>query len=217
MSTPTPEAPTAADDFPITPTTRVRRGAKRATYDRATVHAILDEALVCHVGAVVNGRPWVQPNLHWRIGDELFLHGSSKNGLINALLEGAEACVTVSLIDGLVLARSAFHHSVNYRSVAVFGRARHVTDAAEKMAALETMMEKFAPGRWPDIRPPSPQEFKATAVIALPLREVSAKVRAGGPVDDAEDYALPVWAGVVPLRTVRDTPIKDEATAPPED
>lgn len=195
--------------LPITETTRGRRLANRVSHERTTVHAILDEGLVCHVGAVVNGRPWVQPTLHWRVGEDLFIHGHAGNGLYAALLAGAEACATVSLIDGLVLARSAFHHSVNFRSVAVFGTVRNVTDPAEKTAALEAMMDKLAPGRWPDVRAPSASELKATAVLALPITEASAKVRQGPPKDDAEDYALPVWAGVVPLSLTRGEVIED--------
>lgn len=199
--------------YPVTETTRVRRNPKRAVYDRDTVHAILDEALVCHVGAVVHGRPWVQPTLHWRMDDTLYVHGSSKNGLFAALIDGAEACVTVSLIDGLVLARSAFHHSVNYRSVAAFGRFHLVDDRAEAEAALAVMMDKLEPGRWAEVRLPNDQEMKATAVLALPLTEVSAKVRTGLPIDDAEDMDWPVWAGVVPLTLTRGEPVEDGGKA----
>lgn len=199
--------------YPVTETTRLRRLPKRADYDRDTVHAILDEALLCHVGAIVRGRPWVQPNLHWRMGETLYLHGSSKNGLFAALMDGADACVTVTLIDGLVMARSAFHHSANYRSVAAFGQFHRVDDRSEAEAALAVMMDKLEPGRWAEVRLPTEQEMKATAVLALPLTEVSAKVRTGPPVDDAEDMDWPVWAGVVPLSLVRGTPVKDEGKA----
>ncbi|MFA7431916.1 MAG: pyridoxamine 5'-phosphate oxidase family protein [Rhodospirillaceae bacterium] len=195
--------------LPVTETTRGRRLANRVSHDLATIHAILDEGLVCHIGAVVRGRPWVQPTLHWRIGEELFIHGHAGNGLYAALVEGAEACATVTLLDGLVLARSAFHHSVNFRSVVVFGTVRAVTDPAEKNTALEAMMDKLAPGRWPDVRAPSPSELKATAVLALPITEASAKVRQGMPKDDAEDMAVPVWAGVVPLSLTRGEPVED--------
>lgn len=193
----------------VTETTRGRRLANRVSHDLATIHAILDEAPVCHIGATVRGRPWVQPTLHWRMGEELFFHGHAGNALYAALAEGADACLTATLLDGLVLARSAFHHSVNFRSVAVFGTCRAVTDAAEKNAALEAMMDKLAPGRWPLVRAPSASELKATAVIALPITEASAKVRVGPPKDDAEDMAVPVWAGVVPLRLERGEPVED--------
>lgn len=195
--------------LPVTETTRGRRLANRVSHDLETIHAILDEALVCHIGATVRGRPWVQPTLHWRVGEELFVHGHAGNALYAALAEGADACATVTLIDGLVLARSAFHHSVNFRSVAVFGTARNVTDPAEKNRVLEAMMEKIAPGRWGEVRAPSATELKATAVLALPITEASAKVRSGPPKDDAEDMALPVWAGVVPLSLVRGEPQSD--------
>lgn len=200
--------------YAVTDRTRVKRGPRRAVYDRAVVHAILDEGLVCHVGATVKGGPVVQPTLPWRVGEEVFIHGSSKNGLFAALKDGAEACVTVTLLDGLVLARSAFHHSVNYRSVMVFGKARLVDDEVEKMAVLKAMMDKFTPGRWDQIRAPDDSEMKATDVLAFSLSEVSAKVRTGPPVDDAEDYALDVWAGVVPLTLTAGEPVPDLATAP---
>lgn len=200
--------------YPVTARTRVRRLPKRGVYDRDVVHAILDEALVCHIGTTVGGSPVVQPTLPWRIGEELFVHGSSKNGLFAALKDGTEACVTVTLLDGLVLARSAFHHSVNYRSVMVFGQARLVDDPAEKMAALKGMLDKFTPGRWDQMREPNATEMKATDVLAFPLVEVSAKLRSGPPVDDAEDYGLDIWAGVVPLSIVQGEPIPDPTKAP---
>lgn len=195
--------------LPVTETTRGRRLANRVSHDLETIHAILDEALVCHIGATVRGRPWVQPTLHWRIGGELFVHGHAGNALYAALAEGADACLTATLLDGLVLARSAFHHSVNFRSVAVFGTCRAVTDPTEKNTALEAMMDKLAAGRWAEVRPPSASELKATSVLALPITEASAKVRVGPPKDDAEDMALPVWAGVVPLRLERGAPVED--------
>lgn len=195
--------------LPVTDITKGRRLANRVNHDQDTIHAILDEALVCHIGATVRGRPWVQPNLHWRVGAEVFVHGHAGNALFAALAEGADACLTATLIDGLVMARSAFHHSANYRSVAVFGTFRVVTDPVEKTTVLEAMMDKLAAGRWPHVRPPSPSELKATGVLALPIAEASAKVRVGPPKDDAEDMALPVWAGVVPLRLERGEPVED--------
>jgi nitroimidazol reductase NimA-like FMN-containing flavoprotein (pyridoxamine 5'-phosphate oxidase superfamily) len=191
--------------------TRVRRLPKRASYDRETIHAILDEALVCHVGFVIEGAPVVIPTIHWREGDTLYIHGSAASRMLRTLRDGVEACVTVTLIDGLVLARSAFHHSMNYRSVVVFGTAREV-NGEEKERSLQRLVEHIHPGRSAEVRPPNEIELKQTLVLALPLEEASAKLRAGGPVDDEEDYALPVWAGVVPLTLTRGEPIADERT-----
>jgi nitroimidazol reductase NimA-like FMN-containing flavoprotein (pyridoxamine 5'-phosphate oxidase superfamily) len=195
--------------MPVSQRVRVRRLPKRAAYDRATIHAILDEAIVCHLGFVHNNQPFVIPTLHARIGDRLYVHGSSASRMLGALGAGVPACVTATLIDGLVLARSAFHHSVNYRSVVLLGTAVPVTDEAEKVAALRAFTEHMVPGRWDDVRPPTPQELKATSVLYLPLEEASAKVRTGPPVDDDEDYALAAWAGVVPLQLQAGTPLDD--------
>jgi uncharacterized protein len=181
--------------------TRVRRLPKRGQYERETVHAILDEALICHVGFVHDGAPVVIPTLHARVGDRLYLHGSAASRMLRTLEKGAPVCVNVTLVDGLVLARSAFHHSVNYRSVVVFGEARPVEPEHEREQALELFTNKLVPGRWADVRPPSRQELKGTKVLRLPLDEASAKVRSGPPIDDDEDYDLPVWAGVLPLST----------------
>ena len=200
--------------YATTETTRVKRLADRAAYDHETVHAILDEATLCHVSLVVNGRPRVLPTLHWRMGNRLYIHGARKNGLFQAMRDGAEVAVAVTLMDGWVLARSAFHHSVNYRSVMAVGRFEEVTGPDELMAAYQAMMDKIHPGRWEEVRRPSEIELKQTAVMAMELVEVSAKTRSGPPVDDAEDYALPVWAGVVPVTMERGEPIKD-ATPPP--
>jgi hypothetical protein len=199
---------------PATDRVRVRRLPKRAAYDRATIHAILDEALVCHLGFVHADQPFVLPTLHARIGDLLYVHGSSASRMLGKLADGVAVCITVTLIDGLVLARSAFHHSVNYRSVVLLGTARSVTDADEKLAALHAFTEQIVPGRWADIRPPTPQELKATSVLCLPLEEASAKVRTGPPVDDEEDYALDVWAGVLPLRQQALEPVADPQLTP---
>ena len=182
---------------------------KRGTHDRAVIDAIFDEAPVCHLGFVDGGQPFVIPTLHARAGDELLLHGSSASRAMRTLAGGAPVCVTATLVDGLVLARSAFHHSVNYRSVVLLGRARLVEAPEDKEAALEAFTEKLVPGRWPEIRWPSRQELKGTAVLALPIEEGSAKVRTGGPVDEPEDYARDTWAGTVPLRTVADDPVPD--------
>lgn len=194
--------------------TTVKRKRERGVYDRETVHAIVDEALVCHVGFVVDGSPVVIPTIHGRSGDTLYLHGSVASRMLRTLGGGVEACVTITLVDGLVLARSAMHHSMNYRSVVVFGTAEPVTDAAEKCEALRVVTEHVAPGRWDEVRPPSEAELRQTLVLRLPLDEASAKIRAGGPVDDEEDYSLPVWAGVVPLRLTSGSPIPDDRLAP---
>lgn len=194
--------------IPVTERTKVRRLPKRGAYDRETIHAILDEALICHVGFVVDTAPVVIPTIHWRDGDTLYVHGSAASRMLRRLNEGVEACVTVTLLDGLVLARSAFHHSMNYRSVVVFGRAREVT-GEEKVRALEALVEHVVRGRSSEVRPPNEAELRGTTVLALPLDEASAKIRTGGPVDDEEDYALPVWAGVVPVRLTYGDPIPD--------
>ncbi|HEX8409320.1 MAG TPA: pyridoxamine 5'-phosphate oxidase family protein [Thermoanaerobaculia bacterium] len=187
----------------------MRRLPKRGHYDRETIHAILDEALICHVGFVVDGSPVVIPTIHWREGDTLYVHGSSASRMLRSLKEGVDACVTVTLLDGLVLARSAFHHSMNYRSVVVFGKAREV-DGEEKLRALDSLVEHVMRGRSRDVRPPNEIELRATTVLALPLDEASAKIRTGPPVDDDEDYALPIWAGVVPMKLTRGEPIADQ-------
>jgi nitroimidazol reductase NimA-like FMN-containing flavoprotein (pyridoxamine 5'-phosphate oxidase superfamily) len=203
-----------SDAYTVTETTRVKRLAKRGSYDREVVHAILDEAPLCHVALLVDGRPRVLPTLHWRIGERLFIHGNSKNGLFQAMRQGAEASVAVTLIDGWVLARSAFHHSANYRSVMAVGHFHEVTDPEEMMASYAVMMEKIHPGRWDQVRWPNEIEIKQTAMMAMDLVEVSAKVRTGPPVDDAEDYALPVWAGVVPVTLTRGEPVADPTPKP---
>lgn len=190
--------------------TRLRRKPTRGVFDRETVNAILDEAHICHVGYVVDGQPLVVPTLHWRVGDVLFLHGSSASRTLRMLAGGAEACVNVAIIDGYVLARSAVHHSVNYRSVTIFGRATLVENQDEKAAALRQLVDKVSPGRWDELRPMTGQDMAGTAVVRPPIAEASAKVRTGGPVDDQEDMDWPVWAGVLPLRLVSGAPIPDE-------
>ena len=199
----------APGDFTPTPRTTVHRLPKRAAYDREVVEAILDEALVCHVGFVVDGQPYVIPTIHARVDGRLYLHGSAASRMLRALGEGPQVCVTVTIVDGLVLARSAFHHSMNYRSVVVLGQARFVTDPAEKVAALEAVVEHVVPGRSREVRAPNEKELQATSVLRLDLLEVSAKVRSGPPLDDAEDMALPCWAGEVPLLLVAQAPVPD--------
>lgn len=195
--------------------TRVRRLPKRGVYDREAIDAILDEALVAHLGFVDDGHPVVIPTLCARHDQELLLHGSSASRALKLAGAGAEISVAVTQLDGLVLARSAFHHSVNYRSVVIFGRPRLIDDPEEKLRALELFVERFSSGRWAQVRHPTPQELKATTVLALPLVESSAKIRTGPPVDDAEDYGLGVWAGVIPLALSELEPTQDKSTEPP--
>lgn len=197
--------------IPVTERTKVRRLPKRANYEAATIHAIVDEALICHVGFVIEGAPVVIPTIHWREGDTLYFHGSAASRMLRSLRDGVDACVTITLLDGLVLARSAFHHSMNYRSVVVFGKAQEVT-GDEKLRALEGLVRHITPDRADDVRAPNEMELRQTLVLALPLDEASAKMRTGGPVDDDEDYALPVWAGVIPMRLTKGEPIADERT-----
>jgi nitroimidazol reductase NimA-like FMN-containing flavoprotein (pyridoxamine 5'-phosphate oxidase superfamily) len=179
---------------------RLRRRRERGQHDRATIDAILDEALIAHLGFVDgDGQPFVVPTLHARDGDVVYLHGSSASRTLRALRHGAPICLTVSLIDGLVLARAAMHHSANYRSAMLLGTARAIQSPREKLGALETIVEHIVPGRWAEARPPTANELKATAVLALPIEEASAKVRTGPPLDDEDDYDLDVWAGVIPL------------------
>ena len=201
-------------NFPETERTTVRRMPKRASYERAVVEAILDEGLICHVGFVIDGQPYVIPTIHARVGDRLYVHGSAASRMLRAVQEGIPVCVTVTLLDGLVLARSAFHHSINYRSVVILGTAVEVTDRTEKFAALKAVVEHVVPQRWEDVRWPSEQELKATIVLKLPIEEVSAKVRTGPPIDDEADYQLPCWAGEIPLRLVAQMPVPDPRLDP---
>jgi nitroimidazol reductase NimA-like FMN-containing flavoprotein (pyridoxamine 5'-phosphate oxidase superfamily) len=193
--------------------TRVRRLPGRADYSRAAVDRILDEALVCHVGFVVDGQPYVIPTIHARDGDQLHIHGSAASRMLLTLAGGVELCVTVTLVDGLILARSAFHHSMNYRSVVVLGTGVALTDPAEKLSALECIVEHVFPGRWRETRPPTEKELKATLVLSIPIAEASAKIRTGPPLDDEEDLALPHWAGEVPLRLTPLAPVPDPRLA----
>lgn len=197
----------------FTPTgrTTLKRLPARGEYDRDVVYRILDEAFVCHVGFVADGKPVVIPTSFGRIDDDLYIHGSAASRMLRSLAEGIDACVTVTLIDGLVLARSAFHHSINYRSVVVFGRALVVNDPEERMRALRALTDHIvSEERWKDVRPPNESELRATLVLKLPLAEVSAKIRTGPPIDDEEDYSLPIWAGVVPLAQTAGAPVPDD-------
>jgi len=197
-------------EFIPTERTQVHRLPKRGVYDREKVYSILDEGLVCHVGFVADGKPVVIPTGYGRKGDTLYVHGSPASRMFQALGKGVDACVTVTLVDGLVMARSAFHHSMNYRSVVIFGKATLLEDPAAKREALQAFTEHVAPGRWQEIRQPSEKELRSTTALAIPLNEVSAKVRTGPPLDDEEDYALPVWAGVLPLELTPKAPLADD-------
>jgi nitroimidazol reductase NimA-like FMN-containing flavoprotein (pyridoxamine 5'-phosphate oxidase superfamily) len=195
----TGEATAAGRATPATDRVRLRRKRERGSHERETIDAILDEGLIAHLGIVEDGQPIVIPTLHARDGDVVYCHGSSASRTLRALARGVPACLTVSLIDGLVLARAAMHHSANYRSAMLLGTAREVQDPAERMRGFQTIVERIVPGRWPQVRPPSEKEMAATSLLALPIDEASAKLRSGPPLDDEEDYALPVWAGVIPL------------------
>jgi nitroimidazol reductase NimA-like FMN-containing flavoprotein (pyridoxamine 5'-phosphate oxidase superfamily) len=193
-----------------TPRTRVVREPQRAVYDRDAVNQILDEAFLCHVGFVVDGQPFVIPTSYGRGGDVLYIHGSAASRMLRNLDQGVRVCITVTLVDGLVLARSVFNHSMNYRSVVILGTATLVGDPAEKLAALRALSERIIPHRWDDARQPNDKELKATSVLRLPINEYSAKVRVGPPLDDEEDYAFPTWAGVIPLEMTTGQPIRDD-------
>ncbi|MBV7333629.1 pyridoxamine 5'-phosphate oxidase family protein [Chloroflexi bacterium TSY] len=196
--------------FDKTTTNRVQRLPDRGHYDTETIHDILDEALICHVGFVQDGQPYVIPTLHARQGDNILLHGSSASRMIRHMQAGNPVCITVTLMDGIVLARSVFHHSINYRSVLIFGHGQPVEDEAEKSVALKAFTEKLIPGRWADARQPTPIELKGTGVVSITVDTASAKVRTGPPKDDEEDYALPVWAGVLPVGQTIGEPVPDQ-------
>jgi len=197
------------DTFIPTERTRIVREANRAVYDREVIYRILDEAFVCHVGFAGDGQPFVIPTMFARVGDAIYFHGSAASRMLRGLGGSLPVCITVTLLDGLILARSVFNHSMNYRSVVALGHATVIDEPAEKLRALEAFTQKLIPGRWNDARLPNERELKATRILQLPLTEVSAKVRTGDVEDDAEDYALSVWAGVIPLRLIADPPIRD--------
>ena len=203
-----------SDSVAPTERTRVIREPQRAIYDRAAIYAILDEAFICHVGFTADSQTYVIPTMFARVNDSIYFHGSAASRMLRNLSDGLPVCITVTLADGLVLARSVFNHSMNYRSVVALGTAQLIDDPAEKLAALHAFTEKILHGRWHDARQPNEKELKATSIHKLPLTEVSAKVRTGPVEDDADDYALKVWAGIVPLRLVADTPIRDERCDP---
>jgi len=204
---------TAGERVEPTTRTRINRYPARGDYDRTTIETILDEAMVCHVGFVVDGQPYVIPTIHARDGARLYIHGSPMSRMLRTAAAGVPLCLTVTLHDGIVLARSAFHHSMNYRSVVVLGTAREVTGTAPKVAAMRALVDHLMPGRWEEARQPSAGEIAATIILEMPLTEASAKVRVGGPIDSEDDYTLPVWAGVVPLTLAPGTPQRDDRLA----
>lgn len=192
---------------------QIKRLPERALYDRAAIDAIIDTAWICHVGFIDDGQPLVIPTIHVRIGEKIYLHGSPASRMLRTLARGAEACITVTHVDGLVLARSAFHHSMNYRSAVLFGRGATVDDQGQKLEVLRSLSERLIRGRWADVRPPSPDELRKTLVVSIAINEASAKVRIGPPLDDEEDYSLDVWAGVLPLKLAASAPIADPRLA----
>ena len=203
-----------SEPFVPTSRTRVVREANRAVYDRSAIYNILDEAFVCHVGFSTDGQPFVIPTMFARVGDAIYFHGSATSRMLRSLGDGLTVCITVTLTDGLVLARSVFNHSMNYRSVVALGHATLIQEPSEKLQALRAFTEKLIPGRWNDARRPNDQELKATSILRLPLTEVSAKVRTGAVEDDAEDYSLRVWAGIIPMHLVMDAPQRDDRCDP---
>jgi uncharacterized protein len=205
---------TMPENVAMSERTRIVREPIRAVYDRDAIYKILDEGFVCHVGFTVDRQTFVIPTMYARVGDAIYFHGSAASRMLRGVSAGLNVCITVTLTDGLVLARSVFNHSMNYRSVVALGNATIVDEPAEKLTTLRAFTEKILPGRWKDARQPNEKELKATSILRLPLNEVSAKVRVGGVEDDAEDYALSVWAGIVPLRLVADAPIRDERSDP---
>lgn len=200
-------------DFIIDDLNQIKRKPQRGSYKRETVYGIIDEALYCHVGFIQDGQPVVIPTIHARLDDALILHGAKASRMLKHLAAGNPVCVTVTLLDGLVFARSVFNHSMNYRSVVVFGRGTPIDDEAEKWRAVEALTEHIARGRWADARQPTPKEMDATAVVSLAIERASAKIRSGPPVDDEPDYVLPVWAGVLPLREQTGEPLADPKLA----
>jgi hypothetical protein len=209
---PTTSAASNDSSNSTTPNPRIRviREPQRAVYDRETINQILDEAFLCHVGFAVGGQPYVIPTSYGRHNDALYIHGSAASRMLRNLDKGVPVCVTVTLLDGLVLARSVFNHSMNYRSVVILGTATLVNDPAEKLEALRLLSEHIIPHRWDDSRQPNEKELKATSVLRLPIQEFSAKVRVGPAIDDEEDYSFPTWAGVIPLNTISGDPLRDD-------
>ncbi len=202
------------DTFTPTPISKVKRHPERGSYDRDTVYAILDAGLVCHVGYALGDQPLVTPTIHWREGDRLYWHGSAASRMLETLAQGVKACVTVTIADGLVLARSAFTHSMNYRSALWFGTAKLLESREAKLAALQHLIDRLYPGRWDTLRPPLEKEIKATAVVSMPIEEASAKIRTGTPLDYEYDMGEQAWAGVIPLTLVPGAPVPDPKLDP---
>ncbi len=196
-------------DIQQTERTRLKRAHERGSYDRDTIYGIIDATLLCHVGYIFNGEPYVTPTFHWRDGDRIYWHGSSASRMLRQLREGARACLTVTHFDGVIMARSGYHHSANFRSAMIFGEPEIVDGDEAKMAALKTFMEVMMPGRWDDVRVPNEQEMKATMVLSMPIDEASAKINDAFPGEEEEDYALDCWAGVIPIKTVVGEPVDD--------
>ena len=197
------------NQLPRTPRNTLKRLPKRGSHDRETINQILDEGFICHVGFAIEGQPFVIPTGYARVGDRLIIHGSQASRMLRALKTGIDACINVTLIDALVLARSAFHHSMNYRSVVILGRATLIDEREEKLEALFALSEHMIPGRWQEVRKPSEAELQQTTVLSLPIEEASAKIRSGPPLDDEEEYAMDVWAGVLPMRMIAENPLPD--------
>ncbi|HJZ48956.1 MAG TPA: pyridoxamine 5'-phosphate oxidase family protein [Roseiflexaceae bacterium] len=202
------------DTFPKTSRNKVKRLPERGHYDAATIYPIIDAALICHVGFVLDGQPFIIPTLHARRGDTILLHGAKGNRLLRHIQSGGEVCISVTLMDGIVLARSVFHHSINYRSAVLFGKGAVIADDQARLQALEAFTERLIPGRWRDVRQPNEVELKQTTIVAVPIESASAKIRNGPPKDEAEDYDLPVWAGVLPLQHAAGMPIADPQLKP---
>ena len=198
------------ENLSTTEKTKVNRLAKRGFYDKATIYNILDEGIICHVSFILNDEPFVIPTAYVRVNDNIYIHGAKTNQMLNAINDGSSVSIAVTLLDGYVLARSAFHHSMNYRSVVMFGRGKIVEEKVEKIGALKAFTEHILPGRWADVRKPTEKELFATSVLKFPIVEASAKIRTGPPIDDKDDYDMSVWAGVIPIKTVYGEAIKDD-------
>ena len=202
------------DTFPKTARNKVKRMPERGHYDAATIYPIIDAALICHVGFAIDDQPYIIPTLHARQGDTILLHGAKGSRLLRHIQSGGEVCITITLLDGIVLARSVFHHSINYRSAVLFGTGAVIADEQARLQALEAFTERLIPGRWQDARQPNAHELRQTTVVAVPIASASAKLRSGPPGDEAEDYDLPVWAGVLPLQQIAGTPLADPQLKP---
>lgn len=214
MSERMPTEPVGSSEYALQDRSRLRRIPARGTHERDSVHRILDEARICHVAFAVEGQPFVIPTLHGRMGDSVYLHGAKASRLLKHAAEGREICIAATIVDGIVLARSLFHSSMNYRSVVLFGRGRLLESDEEKLRALEAVSDHLQPGRWSDARRPNEKELAATGVVEVPIDTASAKIRSGPPLDDEEDYGLPIWAGVIPIAEASLAPVPDPRLMP---